>query len=301
MVNTSDRPVSVDGVRLDTLAWNITKITRGTAARRSADVTVPGRDGALPSLNDNLEPVLFGLEMFVMGTNADGGVPPAGRRDTLRTNLDELVHLFGKRHALLEVCEVGPGGIARRALAKVVDRIEPDLNAPGSSGQFTVSLSIPAGVWEDVATADWNGALGDAYNTPQEVTSLRGATERTTDAVILVTGPCTNPKVTDISTGAYVQLMHDLPAGSFWRVNVGTWASRYGSGLGLGSADTTGTDAQAITRYGGTPNQAAFLPLVPARVSATDPARRVLVGLASTNTFSAATRVSIRARRKYAL
>lgn len=296
MVNTSDRPIAVDGVRLDTLAWNITKINRAMAARRSADVEVPGLDGNLPSLNDNLEPLVFGLEMFVMGTDAAGAVPAAGRRDQFRANLDELVHLFGTRHRLLEVTEQVTATQSRRALAKVVDSITPDVSENGANGQFTVSLQVPAGVWEDTATSDWTSAA-IVSGVAQEVTTLQGATERISDAVILVQGPIANPKITDPATGAYVQLTATLAANQFWRVNVGTWATRTGTGLGLGSADTTGTDAQAITTYGGTPNQSAFLPLVPARDTGQ---RRVKVTLTGTAT-SAATSLSVRARRKYAL
>ena len=297
MTFTSDRPVSVDGVRLDTLAWNITRISRSTAARRSANQQVPGRDGTLPSLNDDLEAGSFGLEMFVMGTDDAGAVPVAGKRDTLRANLDELVHLFGKRHALLDVRETVTAGVERRAWAKAEDSIQPDVNTVGSSGMFTVGLTLPYGMWEDVNTQDWNGTLGAASGTVQEVTTLRGATERVNDAVVLVTGPATNPRVTDQATGAYVELQAALAAGQFWRVNVGTWATRRGAGLGLGSADTTGTDSQDVTRFGGTANQAAFLPLVPVRDTGE---RRVKVALTGTG-FTGATRLSIRARRKYAL
>lgn len=295
MVNTSDRPITVDGVRLDTLAWNIEKINRATAGRLEADVTVPGRDGVIASLNDTLEPARFGLEMFVMGTDEDGAVPVAGRRTTFWNNLDELVHLFGTRHRLLEVRETVAPGVERRAWGKVTDTIAPDVNEAGSSGRFSVSLVLPYAVWEDAATADWAGAANSAAI--QEVTTLQGATERVLDAVLLVEGPVTNPRVTDPSTGAYVELQAALGAGQFWRVNVGTWSTRYGAGLGLGSNDTTGTDGQSVTRYGGTPNQAAFLPLVPVRDTG---ARRVKAQLTGTG-FAATTRLSIRARRKYAL
>lgn len=297
MVNTSARPIAVDGVRLDTLAWNITKINRAMAARRSADQEVPGRDGLIPSLNDTLEAPTFGLEMFVMGTDADGAVPAQGKADTFRDNLDELVHLFGKRHALLEIQETVKAGVTRRAWAKVTDSIQPDLNTPGSSGMFTVGFTLPYAMWEDVAAQDWNGTLGAATGTVQEVTTLQDATERITDAILLVTGPITNPRITDQATGAYVELQAALAAGQFWRVNVGTWATRYGAGLGLGSADTTGTDGVALTRFGGTPNQAHFLPLTPVRDTGE---RRVKVALSGTG-ITAATRLSVRARRKYAL
>lgn len=295
MVNTSDRPITVDGVRLDTLAWNIEKITRQVAGRREANAVVPGRDGVIPSLNDDLEPATFGLDMFVMGTDANGAVPGAGRRDTLRNNLDELIHLFGKRHALLEVTDTVAVGVVRRTFAKVTDTISPDVNLSGSSGRFTVAMELPYAVWEDSALGDWVGALNSSA--AQEVTTLQGATERILDAILLVQGPATNPRITDTVTGAYVQLNATLTAADFWRVNVGTWATRTGTTLALGSNDTTGTDQQANTVYGGMANQAAFLPL---SVNRDNGLRRVKVTMSGTG-FGASTRVSIRARRKYAL
>lgn len=295
MVNTSTRPITVDGVRLDTLAWNISAIRRQVASRRAVDYEVPGVDGVVASLNDPLNPVSFGLEMFVMGTDADGSVPVAGRADTFRANLDELLHLFGKRHALLDVREMVAAGQERQALAKVVDSLEPDVNLPGSAGSFSVGLIIPAGMWQDAATQDWTASSWTS-GTAKEVTTLAGSTERITDAILLVKGPISSPRLTDPVTGAYVQLNRALSATEFWRVDVATWASRYGTTLGLGSADTTGTDGQALTQYGGTRNQAHFLPLVPARDAG---ARRVKVTLTGTG-ITTATSVSIRARRKYA-
>ena len=53
----------------------------------------------------------------------------------------------------------------------------------------------------------------------------------------------------------------------------------------------------ALTRFGGTPNQAHFLPLTPVRDTGE---RRVKVALSGTG-ITAATRLSVRARRKYAL
>jgi hypothetical protein len=294
---TSDRPLSVDGVRLDTLAFNILAIQRATAGRRAADLEVPGVDGVLPSLNDPLNAATLGLQMLVRGTDADGLVPPAGAAETFQDNLDELVHLFGKRHALLDLQQTQADGTVRRAWAKVLDAIAPEMNQPGSAAQFSVGLSLPYGVWEDVAATDWAGAAGAASGTAQEVTTLRGATERIQDAVVLVQGPVTNPRLTDPATGAYVQLNQTLVGTSLWRVNVGTWASRYGAGLGLGSADTTGTSGAAATVYGGTRRQTAFLPLVPVREAGE---RRVKIAL-SGGGMTAATQVSVRARRKFAL
>lgn len=293
MVNTSTRPITVDGVRLDTLAWNIERIERGTASRRSSDYSTPMMDGTVAGLNDALEPTIFGLQMWLRGTDEDGAIPVNGQTTKLRDNLDELLHLFGKRHALLDVRETVDGvGGTRRCWAKVVDRIEPDINTAGSAGIFSVALTIPAGMWEDPASQDW---VQLAPVTAAEVTTLQGATERINDAVFLLRGPCTTPRIKDATTGMFVELGQALSSGQFWRFNSNTWASRVGTTLALGSDDGDGTDVSGITGVGG-PARAYGLPLVPARDTG---ARRVDVTLTATSGITAATQLSIRARRKF--
>lgn len=294
MVNTSARPISVDGVRLDTLAWNVEKISRATAGRRSGDYDIPGVDGVVPSLNDALEPASFGLDMWLRGTDADGLVPAAGSMTTLRQNLDELLHLFGQRHKLLDLREqVDAIGTQRRTWAKVADSIAPDIDAPGSSGRFTVALTIPSGQWEDVAAIQWS-ALAPVV--AAEVTGLQGSTERINDAVVLVLGPATNPRVTDPATGMWVELQQALPGGQVWRFNSATWASRQGAGLTFDSLDTTGTDLAGVTTSGG-PSRPYGLPLTPARDTG---ARRVRVTLsAASGIVNGTTQVTVSARRKY--
>lgn len=294
MAFTSNRPVTVDGVRLDTLAWNIERIDRATAARRSGDYDIPNMDGLLASVNDPLEAASYGLQLWLRGTDADGAVPAAGSLDTLRANLDELLHLFGKRHALLELVEQVTATESRRALAKVTDSIAPELNTPGSAGTFTVAMTIPAGMWEDAASSDVT------LNTPAasaEVTTLTGSTERINDAIFLVKGPATTPRITDPATGMWVELGAALSSTQFWRFNSATWASRYGAGLGLGSSDTTGTDGASVTAVGG-PSRAYGLPLTPLRDTGS---RRVRVSLsAASGITNGTTQLSIRSRRKYA-
>lgn len=300
MVFTSDAPITVDGVRLDTLAWNITKVSRSVASRRSADVEVPGADGTIPSLNDPLAAVTMGLELWLRGTDADGAVPGGlSRRSVFWQNLDELVHLFGKRHGLIELTETVAPGQVRRTYAKVTDTIQPDVNEPGSAGTFSVALTIPAGVWEDVAAATWDSgqiASGDT----REVTTLQGATERCTDALVCVRGPINNPRLTDPATGSYVQLNRTVPAGEDWTINLATWTSRYGAALGLNPSPTVGNDGAPITVYGGARGVAQYLTLQPTRTSA-DPVRRTRLTLTGTGGITTATRVFVQARRKFAL
>lgn len=292
MVVYSPFPVVIDGVSLDSVAWNIESKVRQIGGLRSADVAIPGVDGEVASLNDDLEATLFSLNMWLLGTNGSGLIPLGSAMTQCRDNLDQLMFLFRKRHALLNVTEVVDGGSTmRQCYAKVVDSIQPEIRA-GGVGRFAVNLKVPDGMWQDPATSDWTqtGIVSGNY---VEVASLQGSTEHIADSIILVTGPATNPQITDSTTGAFCRLNATVPAGSAWRLNSGTWSTRYGAGLTLGSLDSAGTDAQAATIPGGGKTQ--FLRLVPALSTGL---RRVQVSVTGTG-FTSATAVSVRARRKY--
>ena len=290
----SPNPITVDGVSLDAYGWGVEAKTRAWPASRAGDLAVPGVDGSIPTLNDDLDVGVLTLTMWLLGVDATGTIPGGASAMTqARANLDSLVHLFmGRRNALLDVREtVDGGGTLRQAWCKVIDQVVPEVRA-GGLGRFTVVLSIPDGMWQDTATADWSQASA-VSGTSYEVTTLQGATAPISDAVFLVTGPVNTPRLADVATGAYVQLNQNLAASNFWRVNSGTWATRYGTGLSLGSTDTTGTDGQASTTFGG--GSARFLRLQPALATGL---RRVNISLTGTG-FTAATAVAVRARRKY--
>jgi hypothetical protein len=293
MATYSPHPVFVDGVRLDSSAWNVTTKTRSWASSRSADVVIPGVDGVAASLNDDFEPATLTLSMWALGTDENGLVPSGfSAMSKVRDNLDQLAHLFGKRHALLNVSEVvDTNGNQRQAYAKVADVITPEVTA-GARATFTVTLTLPEGMWQDVSASNWTASAlvsGNVY----EATPLQGSTGPISDAIFCVTGPATNPELRDATTNAYLRLNMVLAAGTVWRVNSGTWATRYGVGLTPDSLDTAGVDANSVTVFGG--GNSRFLRLVPQLSSN---ARRVQVSLGGTG-FSSATAVSIRARRKF--
>lgn len=289
----AQHPVTVDGVSLDSVAWNIESKIRTWAGSRSGDYPVPGVDGEAASLNDDLDSTVMTLSMWLLGTDGNG-VVPGGSTPMAQcyANLDALSHLFiGPRHRLLDVREVvDASGTVRQAYCKVVDAIPPEVR-PGGRAAFTVTLKLPDGLRQDVNTSDWAQASA-ASGTVYEVATLQGSTGPINDAVLLVTGPATNPTVTDPTTGAYVRLNASLTAGQAWRVNNETWSSRYGT-LTLASPDASGTDASGITDDGG--GNTRLLRLLPTLDTGQ---RRVRVVLSGTG-FTAATGLSIRARRKF--
>lgn len=289
MTNTSSYPITVDGVRLDTLGYNVTGITYRVPGVRSGEVRVPGLHGALPSYDEDFEEAGYTLSLWLKGADVDG-VIPADSVGQLRANLDTLLGLFGVRHRLLDVRETVATGVTRQALCQVRSSFAPEID-PGRLCQFKAELVIPGAFWQDPATADFAQA-GVTSGTTYTVTTLSGATAPVQDSKILVTGPAANPRVTDIATGHSVLYGGTLAAGSKWLINCETFASRVGASLTLASLDTDGADAQALTSF---TRPSRYLTLVPDLSGGSRLVRASLTG----SGFTGATSLAIRARRKF--
>ena len=291
MAYTSAYPITVDGVRLDTLAWGVELRKVVIPGTREANEVVPGVDGVIAALNEDYDAATYSLDMFVRGSNEDGLIR-ADSVGQLRANLDHLTAIFSKRHALLDVREVvDAAGTVRQAMMKRQDSFTPEI-APGLSAKFTVQLVVPGVYWRALTSPDWVGAAGSSA--VQEVTTLRDSSGTIRDAVLLVVGPVTNPTVTDVNTGFTVRLNGALAAGQSWCVNVGTWSTRTGS-VNLASADALGTDATATTEANHP--SGLFLPLTPVYAAAVG-ARTVRVSLTGTG-MTSATQLQIRARKAF--
>lgn len=293
MAFTSQYPVTVDGVRLDTLAWGVELKKITAPGVREASEVVPGVDGVIPALAEDYEPGVYALDMMVRGSNVDG-VIPADSVGEFRKNLDHLLALFSTRHRLLDVREVvDAAGTVRQASMKRLDSITPEVEV-GALARFTVTLSIPGVFWRDVSTLDWVGAAGSTA--AQTVTTLTDSSAAVQDAIFLVKGPATNPTITDQATGWTLRLNRALTASEFWRVNSGTWSTRVGS-LSLASADTAGTDVTAVTEAN-TPS-GRFLALTPAYSGSGGPGGRLVVTRLTGTGTTTATQLSIRARKAF--
>lgn len=297
MVNFSAHPISVDGIRLDTLAWGIETQTYSTGGLVAGDLALPGLDGTVPSMLDARSPSLLTIGMVVRGADADGRVP-AGKTavQTLRENLDTLLALFGQTHRLLDVREVvdpaASGTVGtRQAMAKVVDAFAPELST-GLSARMTVNLTIPGVYWRDVATQDW-AQTAVKVATDYTIPVLARGSGPVLDAIVALTGPINDPAIVDVTSGHKVRLPGPLPAGQTWRLNVGTWESRTGTGLALASADTAGTSRAGDTETVGLAPY--LLPLRPSVVAGIPQTRVRLEGTGLTT----ATTLRTRTRRAY--
>jgi hypothetical protein len=87
--------------------------------------------------------------------------------------------------------------------------IEPQL-VPVTDGLITVELTIPDGFWRD-ATDTTLATLPAAFT--GVVTGLAGATAPMNDLQFNITGPVTNPRITDNESGSWVQYTGTVAAG----------------------------------------------------------------------------------------
>lgn len=280
--------MTVDGVRLDTLAWNIETLNGRLAIPGTigSDPVIPGDDGAVFVPNKNYDSGRMTLQMWVRGSDVDGLVPTT-QTTLFRSNLDTIAKLFTVRHRLLDIQQTWPSGIIQY-LCKVEQPWDFSASAVNPRAKFAVELSIPKVFGQDINTTDFSSVTGLTTGTTVTITTHAGHTAPIADAILVVRGPATNPRLTNPDTGEWVQYNGAVATGSDWRVDCGLWETRTGVGIGLASG--AGTNQVANTQYAG--GGARFMRLTP-RPSGGP--QVVLTGSA----FSTSTQVLARARRKF--
>lgn len=203
----------VDGVNLSSLAYDI--------------MTFDGMDNTPPAVGNNMQfaqthgqkwvPKYFDqavktLSMFV-STKDSGGVDGT-TIDTMRlnydANLDKLVLLFGRRRKLLNVVRTLSSGAIRQADCEVVSVIAPNLRGL-AAGAITVELLVPSGFWADQNSSTLLTTVPASNVT---VTGAATATAPMADLTFAITGPITNPQVTDVETGSYFNYAGTVPGGT---------------------------------------------------------------------------------------
>lgn len=219
MTALTPRTIIVDGIRLDNYAFTIT--TRNgwdnSAGLVGENARIPGRDGEIWRAKDYGVGRLI-LDLYIGGTDADGVVPGGSTEHaTLRANLDKLLSIFGRRASLLTVDKEMEDGSVRRNFGEVGVVMSPEYFDNNAVALLTVELVFPDPLWKATSntTATGTGAL----------TAFTGITAPISDAVITITGPATNPKLTDTQSGSWIQYTGTVSAGATWIINCATFSS----------------------------------------------------------------------------
>ncbi len=288
MANTSTHPITVNGTRLDTWAYNI-KTKDGMVIipnLRGDNAVVPGKHGELWTPNKRRDPGEIILSMWIRDRDVDDVLPASNPYYAWRQNLDTVLRLFNSPYALLDVRQTLDTGVVRQAFCEVKGISDPVMRGE-RYGELKVSLSIPDSFWQDTATTDYDSTAGvaNAIKT-HSLTAYSGATAPMEDLQFVVDGPLTNARLTDIASGHYVQLNFALPGTDQWMVDTSTWSSKTGAGIAF---TTNGTIRTSVTQAVG-----AMLP----RLFGIAPTSPPSVSLSGTGA-STTTRLRIRNRRKY--
>jgi hypothetical protein len=263
MTYTSYNPIAVikggTTTRLDTMAYNVAlRRAGGLAPMRGTAVAVPGRSGSIFVPGRQRDDGVMILEMWATDDSVDG-VLQSDRYLTWRTNIDLLMRLFDTKTGQITVREYltklsSPGASLpasgyREALCEVRTTIDPEL-VGWAFGALKVELVINDTYWRDYQDTTFTSVSGAGAVATHTMTSWAGATAPTEDAAFIVDGPITNPKVTDVISGHWVQFTGSLASGSQWVVDSAVWASATGVGIewdtAAGSSVTAATVAQGL-------------------------------------------------------
>jgi hypothetical protein len=199
------------GVDLSTYAQAVTKINEGGGlpTPRGANYLTPSLPGRrhVPKADDEDR---IALALVVAGANAagayDGGVTTDA--DQAQKNLDALKVVFGRRHLLQSLVHVLPDGSQRTGQAKVADLT---VAAIEGGGAFTaiVDFELPDPYLYGADVVDATRAIA-ASPTDFVLTHPGGA--RGHRVALDFLGPISNPRVTNLLTGVYVECLVTVAA-----------------------------------------------------------------------------------------
>lgn len=287
MANTSSHPITVNGVRLDTYAYNIS-VKDGWVnrlGRRNTNVVIPGRSGVLWTPNKRREEGDLILSMWVSHRDVDNLLATSDVYYNLRKNFDALVKIFDSSYDLLDVRHTIGNGEIRQAYCEVYGGFSPVFKG-NLYGEFKVGLTIPSAFWQDVTPVTWSSPTSAAAIASHQVTSLDGATAPMEDLQFQVKGPITNPRLLDVKSGHSVKYTGTVPSGSTWEVDCGKWTSVVGT--------ATAWAGTGVSNFGGVVANGIHRP----RLFSLAPGSPPSVDLSGTGT-GAATQLLIRSRRKF--
>lgn len=288
MAAPTSTPLAVDGVALDTFAhWvGLNSARYPIPGTKGANVPVPARHGALWVAGKTFTEPELTLDIVVRGVQDDGTVP-ADQLAQASANIDKLLRLLTKRHALLHLEQAMPDGSVRECFAECVTAF--DLTRVSRAlpyARFAVELRVPGAFWRDQAESTFTSAAGLLDEQVLAMPPFAGGTAPMDDLVYVVHGPADNPELVVHASGAYTRLAQNLPDGDDWRIDSATWESVVGTDIGFGG---TGTSAIGDTIHGGS---ARLMDLPP--LSAGDPAIQF-----NGQNLGANTQVEVRGRRKF--
>lgn len=246
----TDEALVVGGLCMNTQAWMITSRTgRHTVPGfRGDDITVPGVSGKTFVANKPLDTGLYTLTMIILGIHPDGTVPhPTAQRDVFQDNYETILRACLSSSAPVTLYSWQPDGTVRTTTATLIGNSpDPTLNVGGRRAEVSFVFTILPGMWKDFNSTTVTGTASASWsNQALALTKLANGTAPIEDSVITVTGPITNPVVSNVVTGTSVTYTGTVPAGQTWVIDCGAWTSKV-NGASVLSATTHSGHARFV-------------------------------------------------------
>lgn len=214
MSNTTQTYWDVDGVSLQTYAYNITTWGGDKQAPpplRGEDVLIPYRPGRtwVPKEADSRT---ITLEMWVQGSLPNGSVPSGPQKLEFQNNLRILRNLFWdpkRQITLTKRWDIGGAVMVASAKASFAGGFIPSMHG-SSHASFSVELYLadPYFYGPEITHNFNNGAASQA-----QIIFIQGD-EATTAVKVQFYGDRSSPKMTNSKNGEFVELAETLTGGS---------------------------------------------------------------------------------------
>ena len=203
-----------------------------TPARRTGNVVVPGKHGAVVVPRKLYAPLVIPLTLWVIGRNADGSWP-SDPTSQFQQNLDSLLLTLQGTVTLTHVLS-GSGG-SRSITGEVLDVIDFTRYAWAANASVGVSIvcSDPP-FWRDLSAVTSTMSVTGTTAANHACTEFAGATAPSEDPVIVfsnTSGAVTNPKLSSSDGTWHVEYDDSLTAGQSVTIDCGAWTLTGGGGL----------------------------------------------------------------------
>lgn len=248
MTVTTAETVTVDGLVLNTLAYNIsTRAGRYTTPDvRTKNTELGGRHGTLRVRGKKFQQGLFTLSMWVRGANEDGSIPDNSdglSRRIFQNNLDILMQTFTRKSGLLDIRQTLPDGTIRQCFGEVLAAVDPQSKSVQPMAVFTVAITIPSAFWQDLNPVTYTSASGLSTSQVLTLAPFIGATAPMEDLVWTIEGAGTNAKIQALENNlplevdTWMQYTGTIPTTKNLIVDSGLWAVTGSTGFSPSTAN----------------------------------------------------------------
>lgn len=220
---TTAEVLTVNGVALNTFAKNIESLTGRlrTPAKRTSNIVVPGRHGAVRTKGKKYDQNVIVLPMWVVGSDDNGRIPVGSNaRREFFARVNELVNLFsGNGDEPLDIRHTQPDGSVRQCFGDVLDVLDFTTSGANPMAKVGVSIQIPGAFWQDLQEVTSTVvASGASVTLPQ----FAGASAPMEDLRVQLNGPWNTPRL-QFKDGSWVQYTDNFVAGKGVIIDAATW------------------------------------------------------------------------------